>query len=283
MANAVTTLSLAWYFSGDERYAQKAVSYLNTWFLDKRTMMNPNLNYAQVIRGQDNDRGRSYGVIDSYSFVEMLDAVQLLQQSRSFPKKDRQQLKKWFSRFTQWLLTSPLGKQEAKNGNNHAVAYDTQVAAYALFIGDKPLAQKILSAVPEKRIYTQIEPDGRQPHELRRTLAFHYSQYNIGFFVDLALMGKKIGLDMAGQASADATVPCLRRWTSSHPILCVLPMSGLTSKSVIWRVQGSHSAGNFTRLQNILETLTESIWRPICRSASTVLPTASALSMSNRH
>ncbi len=203
MANAVTTLSLAWYFSGDERYAQKAVSYLNTWFLDKRTMMNPNLNYAQVIRGQDNDRGRSYGVIDSYSFVEMLDAVQLLQQSRSFPKKDRQQLKKWFSRFTQWLLTSPLGKQEAKNGNNHAVAYDTQVAAYALFIGDKPLAQKILSAVPEKRIYTQIEPDGRQPHELRRTLAFHYSQYNIGFFVDLALMGKKIGLDMAGQASAD--------------------------------------------------------------------------------
>ena len=31
MADGVTTLSLAWYFSGDEKYARKAVEYLKVW------------------------------------------------------------------------------------------------------------------------------------------------------------------------------------------------------------------------------------------------------------
>lgn len=43
--------------------------------------MNPNLEYAQMIPGRHN-KGRSFGVIDTYSFIEMLDAVQLLEQSQ---------------------------------------------------------------------------------------------------------------------------------------------------------------------------------------------------------
>ncbi len=37
MSKAVTTLGLLlYYFSGDEKYAQKAVDFLNVWFLDIR-------------------------------------------------------------------------------------------------------------------------------------------------------------------------------------------------------------------------------------------------------
>ena len=75
MANNVTTLSLAWYFSQDERYAQKAVEQLRVWFINKSTRMNPNLNYAQTIPGKFGGKGRCYGVIDGYSFIEMLEAV----------------------------------------------------------------------------------------------------------------------------------------------------------------------------------------------------------------
>lgn len=49
MSKAVTTLGLAYYFSGDEKYAQKAVDFLNVWFLDAKTKMNPNLTYGQTI------------------------------------------------------------------------------------------------------------------------------------------------------------------------------------------------------------------------------------------
>ena len=110
MATGVTTLSLAWFFSGDERYAAKATEWLRVWFLDKATRMNPNLNYAQIVPGLYDGKGRCYGVIDGYSFVEMLDAVQLLEGSKAFTRRDAKALKTWFSDFLHWMLTSGVSR-----------------------------------------------------------------------------------------------------------------------------------------------------------------------------
>ena len=98
---------MAWYFSEEEKYARKATELIRVWFLDKATRMNPNLEYAQMIPGHNNDKGRCYGLIDTYSFIEMLDAVALLEQSKAFTAKDSKQLKKWFAELTDWMLTSP--------------------------------------------------------------------------------------------------------------------------------------------------------------------------------
>ena len=70
MANAVYRLSLAYYFSGEEKYAQKATELIRVWFIDKKTKVNPNLRFAQHIPGKAD--GRCYGVIDAYSYVESL-------------------------------------------------------------------------------------------------------------------------------------------------------------------------------------------------------------------
>ena len=141
-ANRITTLALAWYFSEEEKYARKATELIRVWFLDKATRMNPNLEYAQMIPGHNNDKGRCYGLIDTYSFIEMLDAVALLEQSKAFTAKDSKQLKKWFAELTDWMLTSPQGKEEAAGANNHSVAYDAQIIAFALYTGNKKLAQE---------------------------------------------------------------------------------------------------------------------------------------------
>lgn len=194
MANAVYRLSLAYYFSGDEKYAKKATELIHVWFLDKATKMNPNLRYAQHVPGAYD--GRCYGVIDTYSFVEMLDGVQLLEKSKSFTAKDSKQLKAWFAQLLKWLQTHPQALEESEQKNNHSVAYDAQVAAYALYTGNKAAFLKILSDFPEKRIAKQIEADGKQPFELRRTLAFHYSWYNLTHIIDLMLMAKNQGLDV---------------------------------------------------------------------------------------
>ena len=111
MANAVYRLSLAYYFSGEEKYAQKATELLRVWFIDKKTMVNPNLRFAQHIPGVAD--GRCYGVIDTYSYVEMLDGVQLLEHSTSFTPKDSKQLKNWFSQLLKWLLTHPQAIEES--------------------------------------------------------------------------------------------------------------------------------------------------------------------------
>ena len=56
-ASRVTTLALAWYFSGEEKYAQKATELIRVWFFDKDTRMNPNLEYAQMIPGHNGHFG----------------------------------------------------------------------------------------------------------------------------------------------------------------------------------------------------------------------------------
>lgn len=202
-AHRITILSLAWYFSNDEKYARKATELIRTWFLDKNTRMNPNLEYAQMIPGHNNNKGRCYGLIDSYSFVEMLDAIQLLESSEAFTAKDKKQLKKWFAQLTQWMLTSPQGQEEAAGANNHSVAYDAQIISFSLYNGNYDLARQIINDLPQKRIYPQIEPDGKQPQELRRTLAFHYSQYNLTHFIDIMLMAQKLNIKIDQATSAD--------------------------------------------------------------------------------
>lgn len=60
-AGRITTLALVWYFSGEEQYARKATELIRVWFLNKDTRMNPNLEYAQMMPGHNNDKGRCYG------------------------------------------------------------------------------------------------------------------------------------------------------------------------------------------------------------------------------
>ena len=201
MAGRVTSLSLAWYFSGEEKYARKAAELLRVWFFDKKTRMNPNLEYAQMIPGHNGGKGRCYGVIDSYSFIEMLDAVSLLEGSKSFTARDSRKLKKWFGELLDWILTSEQGRQEAAQANNHSVACDVQTVAFALYAGREDVARKVIADFPSRRIFTQIEPDGSQPHELRRTLAFHYSEYNLSHYIDIFMMARKLGVSIEGETS----------------------------------------------------------------------------------
>lgn len=202
-ADRIKTLSLAYYFTSDEKYAKKATELIRTWFLDKKTAMNPNLEYAQMIPGQNNGKGRCYGMIDAYSFIDMLDGIRLLENSKAFTEKDSKALKKWFGALTDWMQTSEQGQEESRQANNHSTAYDAQMIAFALYGDRKDIAAKIARDVPIKRIFTQIAPDGSQEHELRRTLSYGYSQYNLTHLLDIMQMAKNAGIDMGETVSED--------------------------------------------------------------------------------
>lgn len=203
MTEGVKLLSLAYYITGDEKYADKAVENLRRWFLDKKTRMNPHLNFGQTVPGRNNGMGRGFGIIDTYSFVEMLEGVELLKSSKKFTKKDRKGLHDWFSAYLNWLLTSPIGNEQFAAVNNHGTAFDAQVVRFALFVGEENIARKFIAEFPARRLFTQIEPNGSQPHELARTTAFGYSVFNLHHIIDMCYMAKKMGVDIFNATSPD--------------------------------------------------------------------------------
>ena len=194
MSRSVYKLGLAYYFSGEEKYASHAARLLRVWFLDEGTRMNPNLNYGQRVPGVC--EGRGTGLIDTRTFAEMLDAVVLIGSSKAWSKADDDGLKAWFKEFTDWMLTSPNGKQEARQHNNHGTYYDLQIVAYSIFAGQTELAKKQLQEVTLRRLDSQLAPDGEQPYEMARTLPWAYCSMNLMGFLELALAGEKIGVDL---------------------------------------------------------------------------------------
>lgn len=200
---SVYTLSIAYYLTNDNKYAAKAVENLRIWFINKETKMNPNMNFGQTIPGRNEGKGRGEGVLDTYSFAEMLDGVELLKSSKKLTSKDSQALNEWFSTYLNWMLTSEIGQEENDAKNNHGVAFDIQVTRYALFVGKEDIARKFINDFPEKRLFKQIEPNGAQPLELARTTAFGYSVFNLTHFIDMATMAKSLNIDIYNATSAD--------------------------------------------------------------------------------
>ena len=188
----VNDLSLAWYYTRDEKYARKAAEFLRVWFLDPDTRMNPNLNNASALPGVY--AGMPIGIIFSVALIRMTDHVKLLSLSKSWTAADHTALKKWFADYRDWLLTSEFGKVEAKGGNNHGSWYAAQVAAFSIFAGEPSKAKPMID-LAKKQIAEQLTAEGSMPREYKRERSLHYSIYGTQAFVYLARCADIIGED----------------------------------------------------------------------------------------
>ncbi|HEY3915906.1 MAG TPA: alginate lyase family protein [Verrucomicrobiae bacterium] len=173
MKDAVAALAAAYTITGDDRYVPKSAQLLKVFFLDDTTKMNPNLNYAQSVRG--GATGNAYGVIDTLHLAELPVAIRFLEKSSAFDAGVDQGVKKWFADYIHWMTTAKNGVKELNAANNHSIAYFVQLASFARFTGDTKMVNYCRARFKEVLLPNQMADDGSFPRELKRTKPYGYS------------------------------------------------------------------------------------------------------------
>lgn len=198
----VPMLAAAWELTGEARYATAAIRHLRAWFVDPASAMNPNLQHAQAIIGVNT--GRAIGVIDTLQIVEVARAASLFAR-RNAPgyAAIREGVGRWFSRYLDWLTTSPFGTEERDEKNNHGTCWLLQTAAFAAVAGRNDVLDFARDRLKTVIIRGQIAPDGRQPLELARTKPYAYCLFNLDVLAASAwLLSKREG-ELIGWRTAD--------------------------------------------------------------------------------
>jgi hypothetical protein len=173
----VPALVAAYEITHDMRYARHAVAHLRAWFVDDATRMNPNLLYAQAIKGVAT--GRGIGIIDTIHLVEVAQAALELERFGALTGVIDRAIKAWFRQYVQWMTTHPYGLAERSNGNNHSAAWALQVAAFSRLTGDSAQLDAMRAFFRDSLVPVQMAPDGSFPRELSRTKPYGYSLFQL--------------------------------------------------------------------------------------------------------
>lgn len=177
-------LASAYLINKDSKYLKSLIKHLNAWFVNKDTKMNPNLLYAQAIKGRVT--GRGIGIIDTIHLIEVALAVQVLEDSKLYTIKEVKAIKVWFSNYLKWLTTHEYGIKERDNGNNHSTCWAMQVSAFAHLLNNQKQIEFCKILFKQKLLPEQMAQNGSFPKELARTKPYGYSIFNLDAMCSLA-------------------------------------------------------------------------------------------------
>jgi hypothetical protein len=177
LSQIIGALASAYQLTKDEKYVKHAVLHLRAWFINSDTKMNPNLLYAQAIKGVAT--GRGIGIIDTIQLMEVVQGLQAMYGAKSLPPEVTSATKSWFSSYLTWLTEHQYGKDEMNAKNNHGTCWVMQVACFAKFVGDQKLMAFCSDRFKKVILPQQMANNGSLPLELKRTKPFGYSIFNL--------------------------------------------------------------------------------------------------------
>ncbi|MEX2574484.1 MAG: alginate lyase family protein [Balneolaceae bacterium] len=185
MAKALENLSLAYYYTGEQKYGRKAGELLRTWFLDEETRMTPHFRHAQFVPGQN--EGGPQGIIEARDFISVIEAASLVYDSDGWSPGEHRELKYWFYDFMRWVIRHY--STDAFLEYNVGTWIDAQKTIYALFTEQTHLLSAPKTILPvSKRLDTQISESGEQLRELSRSNAQDYTWFNLKAYIYQAEM-----------------------------------------------------------------------------------------------
>ncbi|NML07805.1 alginate lyase family protein [Sphingomonas sp. G-3-2-10] len=194
MSADVEILALAYYFSENPRYATRAASIVRTWFLDPKSRMNPNMNFAHTVPGREN--GRPDGVFETQRVQRVIDAVGLIGPSGFFTADDGKGLEKWFSDYVDWLRNSTHGKGASIQRNINAMWYDSQITHFALYARRTDVVKSVVQDFSKRRLPVHFGADGSMALEATRSRSLFFSIASLGAAYNVAEIASCVDIDL---------------------------------------------------------------------------------------
>lgn len=173
----IGALASAYKLMGDEKYVKQAIVHLKAWFINSETLMNPNLWFAQAVKGKVT--GRNYGIIDTIHLMEVAQGILVMENATALNAETLNKLKQWFADYTLWLNTSKPGLEEKNVKNNHATCWAMQVASFAKICNDTAMLDSCRIRFKTVLLPNQMGVDGSFPLEMVRTKPYGYSIFNL--------------------------------------------------------------------------------------------------------
>lgn len=195
LANAFWFNALTWGVTRSPTYSKKAIQYLDTWFLNPDTKMNPNLNYAQMTGGKDGQVGSHTGILDLKPMAKIASGILMFREGNAegWNSTFDGQMQDWVKDYIGWITTNKVALEEKAAPNNHGSFYYTQLAALYLITGDNDNAVATAKEYFEGKFTSQILENGDQPLESARTRPYHYLAYNLAAIITTGRIAEYAG------------------------------------------------------------------------------------------
>ncbi|KAF8213268.1 alginate lyase-domain-containing protein [Mycena galopus ATCC 62051] len=195
-------------------HCKNVASFIDTFFVNPSTRMNPHMKFGQVVRGPgpNGEQGTFTGIVDLRWIVKVANALLILRTVKDCqdwtPNMD-QAINDWMTAYVHWLTTSDLGLSAGSKANNHCSFYVAQVAAARMAKGDEAGASQMLQEYFAGPFRDQIARGGEQPFEAVRTRPYHYRTFNLEAMIAStnAKLGDQLGMNFwTAESKQNATI-----------------------------------------------------------------------------
>jgi len=157
MCDAVLSLGVAAWMTGETSYTQRAAKILDTWFLAPGTYMNPDLDFSQSVPGVP--RGRGFGVIDGRDLIWCAQGLQFAERAPGWNAEVGERVRGWYRRYLCWLLLSRKSDEEKNSSDYHAAWWAAQVAMYADFVSDDEALAAVWKLIESGKAHLETAPE----------------------------------------------------------------------------------------------------------------------------
>lgn len=184
---AVRSLGLAYAFTGDDKYADKAVQLINAWTANPETKMNPKFT---------DFNGQSYVEIP-ITLIGMFYGADLVWNYQGWNSEDRNTFKSWVGD-----ISNSYGKSKESNPTNYEnwkVLFISSSAAITGNTDDMNWAFKYWKELIPK----QMDKKGQMLNELSRTRSLFYSLFSINAMTQAAEIARHRGIDLYNYTTDD--------------------------------------------------------------------------------